>query len=105
MIYRLKKMTATTGAVSWLISSGGNFDIVRLDIVFSSAPTTSENITVTRIVTGNTDNNTVVRTTDPSGFTSISFEGLNGLCAGEGMLVTYANTDASTINISAVVSL
>ena len=91
--------TATSSAVSWSIGPGDQFNCSRIAIKIDSAPTTSEDITVTLDSVQGAAYDTVLRSVDPSATsaTSIVFENLDGQMYGDKLLVAYTNTDGNSI--------
>jgi hypothetical protein len=96
---------STSVALAWTFFEADDFDIKRIAIFFGVAPTTSENITVTLDSGQGAAYDTVLRTVDPAGSTSVVFEDIDGLNAGDKVIVAYANTDTRAITGTAVVEL
>ena len=94
---RKHELSATTSAVSWTIYEAGDFDIRLIAIKFDSAPTTSENVTLTLDSSLGAAYDTVLRVVDPSATSStdIVFEDLELFANGDKLLVTYTNTDGN----------
>ncbi len=93
---------ATTVATDY---PGRNWRLKKLEVTFSTAPTTSENLTVTRTTLGSVPNTrplTVVFSVDPSAISATSIlqiweDGGIDMRAGDEVTMAYTNTDTRTI--------
>lgn len=102
---RVHTQAATSTAVAWTFYESDDFDVLRITLKFDAAPTTSENITVTLDSAQGAAYDTVLRTEDPVGVTSVSFEDIKGLANGDKIVVAYANTDTNSITGTATVEV
>ncbi len=91
--------TATTSAVSWSIFEGGDFDVERITLKFDSAPTTSENITLTKDSIQGAAYDTLLLSFDPAAdsATDVVIENVTGLRNGDKIVLAYTNTDGNSI--------
>ena len=96
---------STSVALAWTFFEADDFDVKRISLVFGVAPTTNENITVTLDSAQGAAYDVVLRTVDPAGKTSVVFEDIDGLNAGDKILVAYTNTDTRAIVGTATVEL
>ena len=99
------KATATSGAIALVVDPAAAFKLVSLSLHFNTAPTTSENLTVTLDSGQGAAYDTVLYKRDPSvgSLTDLYVEfGDNFVFASDDHLdVAYANTDARTYGIIA----
>lgn len=98
--------SATTVAASWT-APGGGAKILSVEIAFSSAPTTSEDLTISVDAAAGATYDVDLRTVDPSvdSATSIVWEGPYYLAEDDAIDVDYANTDTNTVTVSVVYSV
>ena len=101
------KLAATSSAVSWTITPAEDCVIERIALLFDSAPTTAENITITLDSAGGTAYDVVLRSVDPSidGATSVVFEDIRGISKNDSLIVAYTNTDGNSITGSCVIDM
>ncbi len=90
-------LAATTSAVSWTFFEGDNFDLERLTLKFDSAPTTNENVVITKDSVQGAAYDTILAAFDPAGYTDVVVTGVSGMKAGDKILVTYLNSDGNSI--------
>lgn len=102
---RKHTLTATTGAIAWVIRESDDFDVLHINLMFSSAPAAIENVQVWYKSDAGISFDCIVRSIDPNGGTNISFEGVNGVENGDWVEVIYANTDGIEIRGLAVVEM
>ena len=97
-------LAATTSAVAWTIKAGDHFDVKRIGMKISSAPTSAGSITVTLDSNAGAAYDHVLRTVDPvaASATSVVFEEILGLTNGDALLIEYANPDSRTITGTAI---
>jgi hypothetical protein len=107
MFRRTHTLSATTSAISWSVYEADDFSVKILTLNFDSAPTTSENITLSIDSANGSSYDTVIRIIDPSITSSvdITFEDLNLFSSGDKLLVSYTNTDGNSITGTAVVEI
>ncbi len=98
-------LEATTSAVSWTINANDDFDIKRLVLKLSAGPSSAGNIVITLDANEGSAFDTVLRTIDPVGYTSISVENLDGVKNNDKILVTYTNPDSRSITGLATVEI
>ncbi len=98
-------LEATTSAVSWTINANDDFDIKRLVLKFDSGPSSAGNIVVTLDANEGSAFDTVLRTIDPVGYTSISVENLDGVINDDTILISYANPDGRSITGLATIEI
>jgi hypothetical protein len=96
---------STSVALAWTFYEADDFNVKRINLVFGVAPTTCDKVTVTLDSGQGAAYDTVLRTVDPAGSTSVVFEDIDGLNAGDKVIVAYANTDTRAITGTAVVEL
>ncbi len=96
--------TTTSVALAWSIAVGDNFDVKRINLTFDTAPTTSEDLTVTLDSGQGAAYDTVLYTVDPSvaSVTNLTIEELPGFMNGDALLIEYTNTDTRAILGTAV---
>ena len=96
--YRMVEVqTATAVALAWSIGPYDEFDCARIAIKFNTAPTTAGSITVTLDSNQGAAYDTVLRTANPVGVTSVVFENVDGQVSGDKLLVSYTNADLRSI--------
>lgn len=105
MTIRFHEQAATAVAVSWELFEGDDFDVKRILLTFDVAPTTNENVTITLNSGQGSAYDTVLRSADPAGATSLVFENIEGLGNGDKLLIEYTNTDTKTITGLAAVKV
>lgn len=94
----IQYLTETSGAVDWDIFLIHRYQVPRIDISFSVAPTSAGSVYVYRV---NEAGSVLLREVNPVGLTAVNIEGLLGFQPGDVVNVVYANPDAVTINGSA----
>lgn len=94
----------TTGPIEWMIREYDDFDVLRISMVFSSSPAELENIDVWYRTPGD-ESDVKVRTIDPNGLKSVSFEGIGGIESGDWISVEYSNAGGVEISGIAVVDV
>lgn len=98
-----------TGAISTTYAPSAHFQLENVTVHFSSAPTTSENLTITINANDGSDYDTVILSRDPSltSDTDILFLPESPvLCeSGDAIDVAYTNTDGRTFGLRIVATL
>ena len=94
---------ATSTAVAWTFYIADDFDCKRIAMTWDSAPSASENVTVTLDSVKGAAYDTVLRSVDAIGVTDVVFEDIDGLTAGDKLLVSYNNGGTDSITGTAVV--
>ena len=83
--------------------------VLQIEVTFSAAPTTSENLTLTRNTPGPTQPVTVAFSTDPAATSATSilkvFEGGYMLGPDDEVTLAYTNTDTKTIDAEITVEV
>ena len=102
---RAHLQTVTSTAVAWTFYEADDFDCKRITLYFDAAPVAEENITVTLDSAQGAAYDTVLRTYDPVGQTSVSLENIDGLLVGDKLLVSYANTNTNAITGVAILEI
>lgn len=97
-------LAETTGAINWIIQESDDFDVLRVSMVFSSGPSELDNVDIWYRTPGD-EADVKIRTIDPNGLRSISFESIGGIERGDWISVEYQNVGAVTISGIAVVEL
>lgn len=105
MFRETQAIEATTDAVSWRIFLGDVFNVPRIDLVFGSAPTTPGMVTVTKDSVSGSSYDSVIRTVNPVGLTSVAIEGMHGFTFGDALVITYANVDGVEVSGSATLEI
>lgn len=105
MSRRLRSLAPTTGAVSWTIFEADDFNCPRIDIVFDAAPTSAGLLTVTKDSALGATYDSIIRSVDPRGSTTVSFENLHGFANGDALVVGYANPDGVGVTASATMEI
>ena len=90
-------LEATTSAVAWTIDPLADFDINFVSLIFASAPTVTENVTVTFKSKNGTAYDTLRRSINVKGKTTLSIEDIGGMEHGDSLLIEFANTDGISI--------
>jgi hypothetical protein len=102
---RVGVLEATSVAVAWTFFVGDDFDVKRIALKWDSAPSASENVTVTLDSAQGAAYDTVLRSVDAIGHVDVVFENIDGLVSGDKLLVSYANTGTDSITGTAVMEL
>jgi len=94
----------TAAAVNEDVDPGAAFQLVAIEVLFNSAPTTSENIAITSI---NDDADvSALYTFDPSSPSGTSFRWMPGQGGffddGTTLAIDYTNTDGRTITVNTI---
>ena len=97
LTYHPIPLTVQTGTVSWALGPNAHFDIARLSIFLSAAPTVTEYITISLDSHLGSAYDHVLRVINPKGCTSVVEENIDGLHQGDKLLVEFANSEANTI--------
>lgn len=107
--------TTTTGALSFKTTSnatdaGRNVKVLRYEVTFDTAPTTSENLTLTKNgQVGGNDPSAVLSSSNPALDVSTSvvatWEGGYPLADRDEVTLAYTNTDARTIKAEIVLEV
>ncbi len=99
--------TTDTSAVALASSlachaSGAGVTVLSVEVKFSTAPTTSEDLTLTLNSIAGATYDTVLRSVDPSvaSATSVAWEGPFYLYNEDSLDVAYTNTDTRTIGVT-----
>jgi len=90
-------LAATTLAVDWQITVYDNVDMTRISLRFDTAPTTGGSVAIYKIPQNVTADKTLLIAESAVGATTLTFENIQGLIAGDVIEVTYANADARSI--------
>jgi len=105
MSRRTHTQAATSIALAWTFYEADGFDVPRIDVDFDAAPTSAGLLTVKKDSGQGAAYDTIIRSTNPVGKTSVHFEGLYGFVDGDKILVEYANPDTVSITGTASVEL
>jgi hypothetical protein len=93
-----EKLEATTGAIAWTINPNADFNVTRITLNFSIAPTTADYVTVTvKSKWGTAYDQIVCDNIKPMTYTTVSINNILGMEQGDSVLVEYTNTDANSI--------
>lgn len=98
-------LTGTTGAVSWEIYRADEFNVPRIDLTFSAAPSSAGYLYVKKDAGAGAAYDSIIRVFNPVGYESISIEGMHGLSRGDKLVIEYANPDGVTVTGSATVDV
>jgi hypothetical protein len=98
-------LAATTAAISWTIYEADDFNVPRIDLVFTTAPSSVGLVTVTKKAAAGSAYDAIVSTVDPVGQTALSIDTLHGFVSGDKLLLEYLNPDAVSITGTASVEL
>ncbi len=103
----------TTGALSKKTTIGNDFPgkvwrLKHLSVTFNTAPTTSENVTLTLNALGANRPSTVLYSVDPSALSATSIDQIwegsgRKMQAGDEVTVAYTNTDNRTVKVDITV--
>ncbi|MCK5610769.1 hypothetical protein KAR91_53345 [Candidatus Pacearchaeota archaeon] len=103
--YRPQKLDPTSGAVSFPVSEGDDFDVKRVCLVFATQPAAIENVQVfVRSALGSAFD-CLIRTEDPNGCNSVTFEDIDGISNGDHIEVVYLNSGGVEVRGTATVKL
>ena len=93
-INKLKIPTSSVAIDYDVTTIGDEYKPLRLSIIFDSAPTTAESITVT---IEDATHNELILSQDPVGSTIVSWTDLPPIKNGDVLNIAYANTDTRAI--------
>lgn len=102
---RKDTLAATTDAVSWAIDITGAYNLSRITLKCATLPTTTEDATVTIKRNEGSAYDVLLRTTDMSGVSNLTLEGLGPIHQDDYVLVEYPNTDGVSITGIATVMI
>ena len=77
-------------------------ELVQFSVHFSAAPTTSENLVITKVHPTDTDFNTIVRSIDLQGVQDLVCPDVFQFRYAENILVSYPNTDGLVVALQLV---
>ena len=100
-----KHLLADSNEVSWSIWEGDDYNVFRITLKFSTAPSAIENIIVKIDSGSGAAYDCIIDSYDPNGQTDVCLEGYCNIPNGDKLLVTYANTGSHTISGVATVGL
>jgi len=95
----------TSGSIAWEIYLKSDFNVPRIDLVLSPAPSSEGFLYIKKISPLGAVFETVVRFFSPVGYETIAIEGLHGFSNGDKVLVEYANPDGVTISGTTTVDI
>lgn len=109
---RIYSVASETGSVSileeptgWIIFEGDDFNVPRIDAVFSSAPVSAGLITVKKKRFDDPTFEAIIYSVNPLGQTVVSIETLHGFVNGDYLVIEYANPDNLGIQATATTEL
>lgn len=95
----------TTSSVEWEIFVKSDFNVPRVDLVLSPAPSSAGFVYVKKSSALGPAFYSVVRFFSPVGYETIAIENLHGFSNGDKIILEYANPDGVTISGSASVDI
>lgn len=94
---RKQLLQATISAVSWTVTVGDDFDPLRITLNFATAPTTSEDVTLTIDAATDATFDELLIAKNAAGQTSLVFTDIPPLHNGDKFRIEYTNTDAVSV--------
>jgi len=88
-------LASTTSAVDWDIFLKSEFNVPRIDLTFTPAPSSAGYLYIKKEPAVGTPS--VIRFVSPVGYETMAIEGLHGFSHGDKVVIEYANPDGVTI--------
>jgi hypothetical protein len=102
MNYRKDIQEASTDAIEWSVSVGDSAYVENITLLFGTAPTTTEDITITL---KSDDGDCLRRKASGAGVSCIEFKDIGAVLKEDYILVEFPNTDAVSIKGIATVEI